>query len=123
MKLVLGALYLGEGSKGDRSGLTFGNSDPDIVALFLRLLRATMQLDETKFQCRVAQDAEMLESFWAYDADAIGPVPKCRYKPSFGEKINGNLCSASLRACSSIGRASAWHAGGRGFEAPQVHLI
>ena len=35
-RAVLGALYLAEGTKGDRSGLTFGNSDPDIINLFLQ---------------------------------------------------------------------------------------
>ncbi len=67
-RAVLGALYLAEGTKGDRSGLTFGNSDPEIVRLFLSLLRECFVLDEAKFRCtlqaRAGQDIAVLEDFW-----------------------------------------------------------
>jgi hypothetical protein len=68
-ELVLAALYLGEGSKGDRSALTFGNSDPEIITLFLRLLRSTKSIDESRFRCtvqvRAGQDVKRLECFWS----------------------------------------------------------
>ncbi len=68
-KLVLTALYLGEGSKNARRGaVTFGNSDPKTIALFLRLFRRCYELDGTKFrctvQCRADQNVPQLEKFW-----------------------------------------------------------
>ena len=43
------ALYWCEGSKGVGGGLTFMNSDPDLMKLFIALLRNTFDLDESKF--------------------------------------------------------------------------
>ncbi|MEK7171164.1 MAG: hypothetical protein AAB774_02570 [Patescibacteria group bacterium] len=65
---VLAVLYLTEGSK--QSGkLTFGNSDPRIIKLYLKLLRKCFSIDETKFrstvQCRADQDQLVLEEFWS----------------------------------------------------------
>lgn len=68
-KMVLAALYLGEGTKKQRGALTFGNSDPAIVSLFLKLLRQCYKIDEQKFrctlQCRADQDIKFLEKFWS----------------------------------------------------------
>jgi hypothetical protein len=62
-------LYLGEGSKDSKRGsLMFGNSDPFIVSLFLRLLRCCYNINEGKFrctlQCRADQNIKKLERFW-----------------------------------------------------------
>lgn len=68
-KMVLAALYLGEGSKRNLSYLMFGNSDPNIISLFLKLLRFCYNIDENKFrctiQCRFDQDIPKLEKFWS----------------------------------------------------------
>lgn len=68
--LILGALYLAEGTKGDRGALTFCNSDPQIIYLFLTLLRESCSIDESRFRCtvqgRVGQDFERLERFWSH---------------------------------------------------------
>ncbi|MEX0918843.1 MAG: hypothetical protein WDZ85_02650 [Candidatus Paceibacterota bacterium] len=67
--IALSMLYLGEGSKRRRGSLTFGNSDPNVIFLFLRLLRYSFVLDESKFrctlQCRHGQDIKRLEIFWS----------------------------------------------------------
>src|SRR3989344_125205 len=67
-KIALAMLYLGEGSKGKRSSLVFGNSNPDIIRLFLTLLRHCYNIDESKFrctvQCRADQDVLELECHW-----------------------------------------------------------
>lgn len=66
-KIALVMLYLGEGSKRG-SSLTFGNSNPDVISLFLKLIREVYDLDEKKFrctlQCRADQDIKKLERFW-----------------------------------------------------------
>lgn len=68
-KAILGTLYLGEGSKTRRSFLTIGNSNPEIIRLFLTLFRQCYSIDEKKFrctvQCRADQNARTLELFWA----------------------------------------------------------
>lgn len=74
-KITLAALYLCEGTK-NRAAITFGNSDPRIIALFLRLLRQCYPLKESKFrctvQCRADQDVPSLERFWS-ETTAIHP--------------------------------------------------
>lgn len=66
--IALAVLYLGEGAK-TQSRIMFGNSDPRIVAFFLRLLRHCFPIDESKFrctvQCRADQDIVALERFWS----------------------------------------------------------
>jgi len=68
-KIALAMLYLGEGSKINRGSLMFGNSNPNIVYLFLYLLRKCYDLDESKFrctlQCRADQNIQELEQFWS----------------------------------------------------------
>src|SRR3989344_9424095 len=67
-KIALATLYLGEGSKARRSSLSFGNSNPNIINLFLKLMRNCYDIDESKFrctiQCRADQDISHLEKFW-----------------------------------------------------------
>ena len=68
-KIIVAMLYLGEGSKTKRGSLMFGNSDPRVIALFLRLLRQCYNINEDKFrctlQCRADQNIETLERFWS----------------------------------------------------------
>ncbi|MBI2642443.1 MAG: hypothetical protein HYW97_01195 [Candidatus Wildermuthbacteria bacterium] len=68
-KIALAMLYLGEGSKTTKGSLMFGNSNPSVVDLFLRLLRNCYEIDERKFrctlQCRAGQDIKKLEKLWS----------------------------------------------------------
>ena len=70
---VLGALYLAEGTKRSSGAATFGNSNPEIVRLYLLLLRECFKLDEAKFRCTVqvreGQDVNELEAFWSEATD------------------------------------------------------
>lgn len=72
-KIALAMLYLGEGSKKQRGSLMFGNSDPLVICLFLRLLRYCYDIDESKFrctlQCRADQNIKKLEKFWSKNTD------------------------------------------------------
>lgn len=67
-KISLAMLYLGEGSKVRKGSLMFGNSDPEIIKLFLGLLRHCYEIDEKKFRCtvqlRADQNIGKLEKFW-----------------------------------------------------------
>lgn len=68
-KIMIAMLYLGEGSKTSKSSLMLGNSDPQVIALFLHLLRYCYYIDENKFrctlQCRADQNIKKLEKFWS----------------------------------------------------------
>lgn len=67
-KITLAVLYLAEGSKSARGSLMFGNSDPQIIKMFVNLLRECYKIDESKFrctvQCRADQNISKLEDFW-----------------------------------------------------------
>jgi hypothetical protein len=69
LKIIAVILHLAEGSKGKNGYLTFGNSDPLIIRLFVNLLRKCYNIDESKFrctvQCRADQDTTKLETFWS----------------------------------------------------------
>lgn len=68
-KVALAMLFLAEGSKSKKASLTFCNSDPFVIELFLHLLRSCYKLSEEKFrctvQCRADQDVHQLELFWS----------------------------------------------------------
>ena len=68
-KLFLAALYLGEGAKKNKGFLTFANSDPGIVAVFLKLLRRVYPINESRFRCtilcRADQNPSYLNAFWS----------------------------------------------------------
>lgn len=109
-RISLAVLYLGEGSK-TRSSVMFGNSDPAIITLFLRLLRYCYKIDENKFrctlQCRADQDIKKLEKFWSnitgipqgkfygarVDARTIGKISK---KPEYKGVCRIDYFSADL---------------------------
>ncbi len=91
-KAILGALYLAEGTKGHRGGPTFGNSDPEIIRLYLRLLRECFVLDEGKFRCtlqaRAGQDIDSLEEFWLRETG----IPRAQlYKARIDARGGGQL--------------------------------
>ena len=68
-KIALAMLFLGEGSKTHTATVTFGNSNPDIIRLFLKFFRKCYQTQSEKFhctvQCRVNQNHESLKLFWS----------------------------------------------------------
>lgn len=68
-RLSLALLYLTEGSKSVKGQLMFGNSNPNIIKLFLKLLRKCYDVKENMFrctlQCRADQNINGLEEFWS----------------------------------------------------------
>ncbi len=65
---LLTMLYLGEGFKA-KSAIGLGNSNPDIMKLFVGLLRSIYDLDETKFRIflhlRCDQDDNSEKDYWS----------------------------------------------------------
>jgi hypothetical protein len=69
-KLACGLLYICEGGKYPTSRhLSFANSDPRMIQLFLGLLRRYFAVDEERFRIRVMhrwdQDGKQLVQFWS----------------------------------------------------------
>ena len=63
-------LYWGEGYKTIKSkGIDFANSDPDMVAIFVRFLRIVYRVDEKRFRillyCYANQNTKSLINFWS----------------------------------------------------------
>jgi len=91
-KIVLATLYLCEGTKNKRSAIVFGNSDPLIIKLFLRLLRNVFNVDEKKFRCtlqgREDQNTEELENFWS----STTGIPRTQfYKARIDARTKGKI--------------------------------
>ncbi len=70
MKLALAFLYLGEGAKWkSHRGLQLGSSDPNIILLYISLLKICYGIDKTKLGCyicyRADQDIGSLKQYWS----------------------------------------------------------
>lgn len=70
LKMLLSVLYLGEGSKWkSHSGLSLGNSDPDIIKLYIRLLNICYGIATERLRCwiscRADQDIYKLKEYWS----------------------------------------------------------
>jgi hypothetical protein len=67
--LALSMIYLGEGGKSKTGSVSIGNSDPNVIQLFLYLLNICFDIDKSKFrctvQCRADQNTQELEKFWS----------------------------------------------------------
>lgn len=68
-QVILSVLYEAEGGSVNRGSLMFGNSKPEIIKLFLKLLRICYKVDESKFRCtlqaRADQNISQLKQFWS----------------------------------------------------------
>lgn len=70
LKIILAALYLGEGAKWKgHSGLMLGSSDPNIILLYISLLDKCYGVKPADLKCRISyradQNIKKLESFWS----------------------------------------------------------
>lgn len=77
LKAVLAMLHLGEGAKWkSHRGLMLGSSDPDIIRLYIKLLKICYGKKNIDMCCRVSyradQDIELLEEYWR----KITSIPK-----------------------------------------------
>lgn len=89
--LLLATLYWCEGAKyPSHNGIRFGSSDPEMIRLFIVLLRCCYKLDENKFrltiQCRADQGTKGLILFWQ---DITSIPPAMTYKPQIDRRSIG----------------------------------
>lgn len=70
LKIAGLTLYWGEGYKTSKSkGIDFANSDPDMIAIFVKFLRKIYKVDEKRFKillyCYSDQNIGSLKKFWS----------------------------------------------------------
>jgi len=67
LELTLALLYLGEGFKGEVTGI--GNSDPTVLKFFLAVLKQNYNININNIACelhlRADQNADEIKEFWA----------------------------------------------------------
>lgn len=68
-KILCALIYWCEGTKSERSGMRFTNSDPELINFFLKLLRKSFDIDESKFRVCIHlhgyHDEEKQIQFWS----------------------------------------------------------
>src|SRR3989338_3256890 len=102
MKYMLAALiYECEGGKSEKSSLEFTNSDPDLVRIFLRLLRESVSLDESKFRVVMHlhsyHDEAVEKNFWS----KIIQIDKKQFLKTYQKHESGNA-KPGYRGCVQI---------------------
>ena len=70
LKIALAMLYLGEGTKWKgHSGLSLGSSDPNIILLYISLLKKCYKIEPKILKCRISyrvdQNITELEKYWS----------------------------------------------------------
>ncbi len=86
-KLLLSILYLSEGAKTKSTqSLSLGSSNPEIIKLFLYLLKQNFHIDSSKFrariQCRADQNKVALEDYWY----KFTKIPKKQFYSTYIDK-------------------------------------
>jgi len=88
-KALLSMLYWAEGSKG-RCGVTFVNTDPQLICLFIRLFRQIFNVSEDKFRIRLHLHYYHKESeerkFWS----ALTNVPESQFTKTYRKRRGTN---------------------------------
>jgi Putative ATPase subunit of terminase (gpP-like) len=79
------ALYAGEGSKG-RGSVTFPNSDPRMISLFLAFLRRFFSVDESRLRVRIylheGLDIDAATAFWS----GVMAIPQSQFRKPYRAK-------------------------------------
>ena len=85
---LLAMLYWAEGTKHDKGGLVFTNTDPRLSYLFLTLLRRTFTLDESRLRIRLHlheyHDQAKAIAYWSKLLD----IPASQFQSIYVKKRN-----------------------------------
>jgi uncharacterized protein YjcR len=88
--MLAALIYECEGAKSSKSTLEFTNSDPLLVKLFLRLLRTSLSLDESKFRVVMHlhsyHNERKEKDFWSNVTD----IQQKQFTKSFKKRESGN---------------------------------
>ncbi|KKU79357.1 MAG: hypothetical protein UY04_C0011G0023 [Parcubacteria group bacterium GW2011_GWA2_47_7] len=99
--MLAALIYECEGGKSEKSSLEFTNSDPDLVRIFLRLLRESVSLDESKFRVVMHlhsyHDEAVEKNFWS----KIIQIDKKQFLKTYQKHESGNA-KPGYRGCVQI---------------------
>lgn len=102
LKIFCALLFWCEGSKLDRCPLTFTNSDPDAVGMFLSLLRSVFDIREEKFHiCVHLHDYHSLikeMNFWSQ----ITNIPLSQFYKPYIKSHTGKISRKDYHGCISV---------------------
>lgn len=100
-KLLVALLYWCEGSKYPATNkLEFVNSDPDLLKLFINLLRKAFNLNETKFRIHLqihdTHDFKVIKKYWS----KLLQIPEAQFmKPTITKMKGGKHRKEYLGTC------------------------
>jgi len=101
-KLICSLIYWCEGTKNLNSGISFANSDPQLVRTFLKLFRNSFNLDENKFRVCVHlheyHNSKKQLKFWS---DVTG-INQGQFLKPFLKKNTGKIIRNDYNGCVSI---------------------
>ena len=100
--LLCSMIYLCEGNKSVRAGVTFTNSDPNLIASFVYLLRNSFDLNEKKFRVLMHlhsyHDEKTQKEFWS----KITNIPKTQFHKSYLKPSNGRYKKEGYQGCIKV---------------------
>ncbi len=100
--ILCSMIYECEGGKGEFGTLEFTNSDPQLVKIFLSLLRKVFTLDESKLRVVMhlhSYHTEVVEKmFWS----KVTTIPINQFTKTYQKKESGNVRKVSYRGCVQI---------------------
>ena len=102
-KVICSMLYWCEGEKTNNDGtFTFANSDPDLVRLFLRLLRNSFEVNNSKFRALIHlhsyHDIDKQLRFWS----KITNIPKSQFLRVYQKSNSGKQYREGYQGCLSL---------------------
>ena len=101
-KLMCALIYYCEGAKSIKHGMTFTNSDPELMRTFLSLLRSSFPLDETRFRAHAHlhsyHNEKVQKSFWSKTMN----IPEKNFIKSFMKKESGINIKEGYQGCITI---------------------
>lgn len=100
-RLISAIMFWAEGSK-DKSSVTFVNSDPIMISTFIKLLRESFDVDESKFRALIHiheyHDEEELKKFWSKTAE----IPLSQFTKSYRKPHTKKRKRPGYRGCVAI---------------------
>ena len=88
LKALLSVLYWAEGTKFDRGGISFVNTDPRVAALFIMLLRRCYEIDEKRLRVRLHlhwyHPIKKTREYWS----ELLNIPKAQIQKAYIKKRN-----------------------------------
>lgn len=101
-KIISALIYFCEGNKSIRGGVSFTNSDPGLMNLFLCLFRSSFDLDEKKFSICVHlhpyHDKDKQLEFWS----KVTKIPISQFMKPWLKKNSDLYSKKDYQGCANI---------------------